>query len=82
MLGMSLHELDGLVAVVILVGSAISIPAFSEDKDILAPTERVRKDGDGLQVDIRVVTRSLPSRRAVEVPGREVLRLVTALLLR
>ena len=81
-LGMSLHELDGLMAVVVLVGRAISIPALGEDKDVLPPTERVWEDGDGLQVNIRVVTGSLSSRRAVKVPGREVLRLVTVLLLR
>ena len=33
-LGVKLHELGALVAVVVLVGGAISIPALGEDEDV------------------------------------------------
>lgn len=50
--GMGLHQLGRLVAVVVLVGGAIGIPAFGEHQDILAAAERVGEDGDGLEVYI------------------------------
>lgn len=70
-----LHELVGLVAVVVLVGGSIGIPAFTDDEDVGGFAERVREDGDRAEVDIRVVAWSLARRAAVEVPLWEILDL-------
>ena len=73
------HQLVALMTVVVLVGGAIGIPALGEDKDVRNAPERVGEDSDGLQVDIRVVARSLVGGGAIEIPGGEVLGLETAL---
>lgn len=54
-----LHDLVALMAVVVLVGSAIGIPALSQNNDVGAAAEGVRVDGTGAEVDVRVFTRSL-----------------------
>ena len=73
------HQLGSLVAVVVLVGRAIGIPALGEHQDVLAQAERVGEDGDRLQVDVRVVAGGLVGRRAVKVPNRKIIRLVVLL---
>jgi hypothetical protein len=73
------HQLGSLVAVVVLVGRAISVPALGEHQDVLAQAERVGEDGDRLQVDVRVVAGGLVGRRAVKVPNRKIIRLVVLL---
>ena len=77
--GVGGHELGRLVAVVVLVGGAIGIPALGEDQDVLAETDRVGVDCYGLEVDVRVVARGLARRGAIKVPHREVLGLVVLL---
>jgi len=67
-----LHELGAFVAVVVLIGRAIVVPALSEDKDVGRAKEGIGEDGDRLQVDIGVFTRGLTGRGTVEVPGGEV----------
>lgn len=54
-LGISLHQPHGLVAVVVLVGGPIRIPGLGHDQDVVATSERIGEDGDGANVDIRVV---------------------------
>lgn len=68
LLGICLHQPRSFVAMVVLVRSAIGIPGFAENEDVVTAAERVGKDGNRAQIDIGVVTRSLASRRAVEVP--------------
>jgi hypothetical protein len=69
-----LHELRSLVAVVELVWGSIRIPAFTDDQDVRSVrAEWVREDSSGSEVDIRVVTGSLASRTAVEVPFWEII---------
>lgn len=80
MLGVGLHKLGRLVAVVVLVGGAVCVPALSEHQDVLAEPDRVRVDGYGLQVDVRVVAGGLARGRAVEVPDGQVIGLVVLLL--
>ncbi len=65
-----LHQPIGLMAVVVLVGASIGIPGLAQDKDVFAETEGVGIDGDGANVDVGVVTGSLTSGGAVEVPFR------------
>ena len=79
MLGVGLHQLGRLVAVVVLVGRAVRVPALGEHEDVLAEADRVRVDGDGLEVDIRVVAGGLARGRAVKVPCGQVLGLVILL---
>lgn len=75
-----LHQLGGLVSVVELVGGAIGHPALGEDQNVVVQAERIREDGDGAQVDIRVVAGSLASRGTVKVPDGQVLGGVTTVL--
>lgn len=72
-LGMLLHQLGGLMAVVELVGRPVGVPALGEDDDVGRATERIGEDGDRPEVDIRVVTRRLAGGGTVEVPYGEVL---------
>ena len=62
------------MAVIEFVGAAVMIPGLAHDEDIFATTERVRKDGNGAKVDIGVVTGSLATRRAIEIPFGELIR--------
>lgn len=39
-LGVKLHELGALVAVVVLVGGAVGIPAFGEDENVYMYSEQ------------------------------------------
>lgn len=63
------------MTVVVLVRSAIGIPGLSQDQDVGVASERIGKDGDGLQVDIGVVTRSLAGGGTVKVPDGQVIDL-------
>ena len=67
-----LHEFGALVAVVILIGGAIAIPALGKDENIGGSEEGVGVGRHGLQVDIRVVAGGLASGGTIEVPGREI----------
>ena len=67
-----LGELVGLVAVVVGVRSAISVPALADHQDVRGQAEGVREDCHRAQVDVRVVARRLLGRRAIEVPFWEV----------
>jgi len=66
--GIGLHQSLGIVTVVELVGGSIVVPALAESQNIVATSERVRVDGYGTEIDIRVVAWSLSAGRAVEVP--------------
>lgn len=68
LLGVSDHQLVGLMTVVELVGSAIAVPGLAEDEDVVALPEGVRVVCDGANIDIGVVTWGLAGGRAVEVP--------------
>jgi hypothetical protein len=78
-LGVGLHQLGRLVAVVVLIRGAIGIPALAENKDVGVEAERIGEDSNGLEVNVRVVAGGLASRRAIKVPQREVLGLVVLL---
>lgn len=73
LVGMSLHQTGSLVTVVELVGRAIRVPGLAEDEDVVTLAEGVREDSNRANVDIRVVTRSLASGRAVKVPLRKLI---------
>ena len=77
---MGLHELGALVAVVEFVGSTVGVPALGEDENVGRQKERRRENGDGLQVDVGVVTRGLAGGGAVKVPYRELVDGVLFLL--
>jgi hypothetical protein len=66
------HKLSTLVAVVELVWGSIRIPALGDDQDIWGATEWIGENRNGSQVNIGVVTWSLASRAAIEVPFWEV----------
>jgi len=61
------------MAVVELVWGSIGVPALGENQDVGGTTQWVREDGNGSEVDIRVVTWGLASRATVEVPLWEVI---------
>lgn len=75
-----LHDLFAFVAVVVLVGGSIGVPALGENNDVGGTTEGIRVDGAGAEVDIRVVTGGLLGGRTIEVPDGEILSLVLGLL--
>lgn len=56
-----LHDLGALMAVVVLVRSAVGVPALGEDNDVGRAAERIGVDGGRAQVDIGVVAGSLAS---------------------
>jgi hypothetical protein len=66
------HKLGTLGTVVELVWGSIWIPALGENEDVWRTPEWIGEDGDGSEVDIRVVTRSLTGGGAVKVPLWEV----------
>lgn len=68
-----LHELGALVAVVELVRGTIGVPALSQDEKVVATAEWIGEGGNGAEVDIGVLTRSLVGGRSVEVPFWKVL---------
>jgi hypothetical protein len=70
-----LHELGTLVAVVELVGGAISVPALSDDQNVGCTAEWVGEDSDGPKINIGVVAWSLAGRATIEVPFWEILNL-------
>lgn len=76
----SLHELGALVTIVEFVGCAVRIPALSQDENVVAATEWIRKHGDRTEVDVRVLTWSLGGGRSVEVPFWKILDGVGLLL--
>ena len=71
--GVGFHQTVGVVAVVELVGGTVGIVGLAEDEDVVPSAEGVRVDGDGAEVDVRVVAACLAGGGAVEVPFREVL---------
>jgi len=77
-----LHKLGSLVTVVELVGGSIGIPAFGQDQNIWGAAKRIRENSDRPEIDVRVVARSLSSRRTIEVPFWEVLHAVRFAVLR
>jgi hypothetical protein len=58
-LGVLLHQLRSLMAVVELVRGPVGVPALGKDDDVGRATEGVGEDGNGLEVDIGVLTRGL-----------------------
>lgn len=73
LVGMSAHQASSLVAVVVLVRSAVVVPGLAQDEDVVAQTERIREEGAGTQVDVGVVAGRLAGGRAVKVPFGQVL---------
>jgi hypothetical protein len=67
------------VTVVELVWGSIGIPALADDEDVGSTTEWVGVEGDGAEVDVRVVARGLVGRTAVKVPFGQVLDLELAI---
>jgi len=59
LLGVSVHEKSSVVAEVEGIGLAIRHPGLTHDEDVGLATEGVVKDGNGAEVDIRVVARGL-----------------------
>lgn len=78
--GMGLHEAGALVTIVVLVWRAIRVPTLAHDEDIGGAAQRIGEDGDGAQVDVRVVAGGLVRRGAVKVPLGEVVELKDATL--
>ena len=72
--GVRLHQLRALMTVVELVGRAVVIPALGEHENVGTQPDRVWEDGDGSEVDIRVLAGGLACRGTVKVPYREGLR--------
>lgn len=66
------HRLQAATAVVGRMRLELVVERLAHHQLVLAHTERVRVDGHRLQEHVRVGTRGLPGRRAVEVPQREV----------
>jgi hypothetical protein len=66
-------ELIAFVAVVVGVRRAVGIPALTDHQDVRGQTEGVWEDRHRAQVDVRVVARGLPGRRAIKVPFGKVL---------
>jgi hypothetical protein len=79
-LGVGLHHLVGLIAVVELVGGAVGVPALGQDDDVGGAAEGVGEDSDGAQVDVGVVAGGLLGGGAIEVPGGEIGGLVLFLV--
>lgn len=75
MLLVRLHELSTLMAVVIFVWGSIGVPALGDNQDVGCTAERIGVDGDGSEVDVRVVTRGLAGRGTVEIPLGEIFNL-------
>jgi hypothetical protein len=73
---MCLHEDSSVVAEVVCVGLAIGAPGLAHDEDVVtANAERVRVEGDGVEVHIRVVAGGLAGGGTVEVPFGELLEI-------
>ena len=68
-----LGELVALVAVVVGVRGAISVPALTDHQDVRGQAERVGEDRHRAQVDVGVVARCLAGGGTVEVPLGQVL---------
>jgi hypothetical protein len=50
--GVFFHQLGTFGTVVELVGCAVRVVAFAEDENVIAPSEGISVQGDGLEVDI------------------------------
>jgi hypothetical protein len=60
---MCLHQDSGVVTEVVCVGLAIRAPGLTHDEDVVtANAEGVRVEGDGVEVNIRVVAGGLAGR--------------------
>jgi hypothetical protein len=68
------------MAVVELIGGAVSVPALSDDQNVGGTTEWIGEDGDGSEVHIGVVAWSLASRATIKVPFWEIFNLEEAAL--
>lgn len=77
--GISLHHLVAVMAEVVLVGSAIRVPALGQDNDVGRSTEGIGVDGTRTEINIRVVARGLAGGGAVKVPDGKIFGLVLAL---
>lgn len=70
--GVGLHDLVAVMAVVVLVGGTIGVPALGKNDNVGGTAERIGEDGAGAQVDIGVVAGGLVSGRTIEVPDGEI----------
>ena len=66
-----IHGLLRIVTVVGLVRRPVVVVTLGENEDVVAAAERVLEDGGGAEVDVRVATRRLVRRRAVEIPDAQ-----------
>jgi len=66
-----LHDLSGMVTEVGPVGGTVVVVGLSEDKDVVATTERILEDSGRTEVDIGVMSGGLVGGRAIEVPDPE-----------
>jgi hypothetical protein len=57
---MRLHKLGAVMAVVELVRGTVRVPALGEYKNVWLSTEGVGEDSNGFQVDIGILSGSLP----------------------
>jgi hypothetical protein len=71
-IGVSIHELGALVSVVRAIGGTIRVVALSKNNNVVTESERIGVNGNGSEVDIRVVAGGLLGRGAVKVPLGEV----------
>jgi hypothetical protein len=78
-LGVGLHELGTLVAVVVLVRGAIGHPRLGENENVGYAAHRIGEDGNRPQVDIRVVAGGLVRRGTIEIPDGQILGLELAI---
>ena len=67
-LGVGLHQLGGLVAIVVLVRAPIRIPGLAHDQNVGLHTDGVGVQGHGADVHVGVVAGRLAGRGAIEVP--------------
>jgi hypothetical protein len=58
----SVHDLDGVMAVVGSVRGAVIVIGFGKDEDVVAATEGVFENCGGAKVDVGVVARGLVCR--------------------
>lgn len=79
-LGIGLHDLGALMAVVVLVGGAVGVPALGQDDDVGGAAEGVGVDSARAEVDVGVFAGGLVGGRAVKVPDGKIFGLVVALL--
>ncbi len=67
-LGVLLHQPRGIVTEVEGVGLSVRIPRLAHDEDVGLEADGVGEDGDGADVDVRVLAGGLAGGGAVEIP--------------